>query len=141
MEVLAVSLTQCCFPNHPEAIVWNVHFQPEVLACPSHSFVLLSLLVLSVLSLLFFQTVSATSQRGQPGALRYCCRVCGKRFGWQGNLVRHMRVHSGAKPLGCRLCDFRCRNHSSLRCHLRSRHGLANPSLISSQVASGPGGE
>ena len=48
---------------------------------------------------------------------------CSRLFSFDSSLKRHLRIHTNAKPLRCKLCDYCCRNHSSLKWHIASVHG------------------
>ncbi|VVC93579.1 unnamed protein product [Leptidea sinapis] len=45
------------------------------------------------------------------------CETCGKQFSRRGALVRHERVHSGAKPFVCRICQRAFSQKEVLRRH------------------------
>ena len=50
---------------------------------------------------------------------------CGQSF----REVKHLRVHwlqhTDEKPLSCEICDYTCRQRSSMNWHMKSRHGLS----------------
>ena len=66
----------------------------------------------------------ALAAHGDKNYMPFVCmwRGCNRRFGWKGNFQRHFRVHTNSKPLKCRICEYRCRNHSSLQWHVRRHH-------------------
>ncbi|XP_058152624.1 DNA-binding protein Ikaros isoform X7 [Dasypus novemcinctus] len=54
------------------------------------------------------------------------CNQCGASFTQKGNLLRHIKLHSGEKPFKCHLCNYACRRRDALTGHLRT-HSVGKP--------------
>ncbi|NXR78735.1 IKZF2 protein, partial [Pycnonotus jocosus] len=44
-------------------------------------------------------------------------------FTQKGNLLRHIKLHSGEKPFKCPFCSYACRRRDALSGHLRTHSG------------------
>lgn len=53
----------------------------------------------------------------------YDCHVCGWRFALKGNLIAHLRRHTGEKPYICAICDRKFTQSSLLTVHMRTHTG------------------
>ena len=59
------------------------------------------------------------------------CNQCGVSFTQKGNLLRHIKLHTGEKPFKCPFCSYACRRRDALTGHLRT-HAGKTPTLFSS---------
>ena len=57
------------------------------------------------------------------GSRRVQCDVCFENFRDKYNLKRHYVVHTREKPYTCSLCDGRFTQISSLKQHIKTKHG------------------
>ncbi|XP_066970732.1 protein bric-a-brac 1-like isoform X17 [Macrobrachium rosenbergii] len=71
------------------------------------------------------------SSRGGGGGERtksplggqHCCRYCNYASHFKGNVVRHMRVHTGDKPFACPYCPLKFIQKCILTMHVRTHTG------------------
>ncbi|XP_047275704.1 DNA-binding protein Ikaros isoform X28 [Homo sapiens] len=62
------------------------------------------------------------------------CNQCGASFTQKGNLLRHIKLHSGEKPFKCHLCNYACRRRDALTGHLRT-HSVIKEETNHSEMA------
>ncbi|XP_075695681.1 zinc finger protein 543-like isoform X2 [Rhinoderma darwinii] len=65
----------------------------------------------------------SAEKKSNPKERLYICSVCGKSFGGNSLLVRHMRIHTGEKPYACNHCEKSFNDKSYLLRHLRTHTG------------------
>ncbi|KAK9720841.1 Zinc finger, C2H2 type [Popillia japonica] len=53
---------------------------------------------------------------------KHICDICGSKFATNGNLIKHMRIHSGDRPYICEMCGKKFRQKSILEIHIKSIH-------------------
>ena len=57
------------------------------------------------------------------GAKTYPCNQCPRTFSENGNLKKHLRIHSGEKPYPCNQCPKAFSQAGHLKQHLRIHSG------------------
>ena len=50
---------------------------------------------------------------------RHTCGICTKYFSTDGNLTRHMKIHSGIKPYKCKDCEREFTQNNDLKRHMK----------------------
>ncbi|XP_061926487.1 zinc finger protein Helios-like isoform X3 [Entelurus aequoreus] len=68
---------------------------------------------------------AADSMSGQSDR-PFQCNQCGVSFTQKGNLLRHIKLHTGEKPFKCPFCNYACRRRDALTGHLRT-HAVGKP--------------
>ncbi|XP_035854246.1 zinc finger protein 79-like [Sander lucioperca] len=64
-----------------------------------------------------------SDSRCTTGEKAFSCSECGKIFGTNGHLKRHMGTHTGEKPFSCSVCKKAFRESGSLKRHMRIHTG------------------
>ena len=54
----------------------------------------------------------------------FSCAECGKQFSSNGNLKRHVEVHTGKFSYYCKICRRGFNNDSNFKSHMRAHEGL-----------------
>ncbi|XP_026544382.1 zinc finger protein 354C-like [Notechis scutatus] len=84
------------------------------------------------------RTFPKVTRRARPGEQACQCPVCGERFSWKSNLIRHRRIHTGEKPYRCAECGKSYTRKTALDRHKRT-HGekaceVGAPSMAQASV-------
>ena len=71
-----------------------------------------------------FKSKLLRHQRVHTGAKPYQCELCGGSFRYPHILSKHMLMHTGVRPYECNLCGKAYKNHSDLKMHYVRVHGI-----------------
>ncbi|KAF7267460.1 hypothetical protein GWI33_019297 [Rhynchophorus ferrugineus] len=61
-----------------------------------------------------------------PSKWEFLCNLCDKKFPIRGNLVKHLKRHSGVKEFDCHVCGKRFINKAELKLHLNTHTNQRN---------------
>ena len=73
---------------------------------------------------------------------KFVCAQCGKKFGQNSDLTRHMKIHTNYKPYKCSVCDKSFTQLSNLTSHQITNQARQYPHLCKfcPEGFMGPGG-
>ena len=57
------------------------------------------------------------------GPAEFLCPYCSKIMKTRKEMARHIMIHTGEKPFSCTFCNFRTNRKSTLKEHVKRRHG------------------
>ena len=58
------------------------------------------------------------------------CTECGKAFTNKNRLANHLRIHTGAKPFKCKVCDYRSNRRDNVLLHCKKVHKVEKPTYM-----------
>nr|QGN01273.1 EGR-like protein 1 [Dugesia japonica] len=67
--------------------------------------------------------ISEISEKNQFRIKQFTCNTCKKSFYRRDELKRHVRIHTGERPLACTFCDKRFMRSDHLSTHIRIHTG------------------
>ena len=62
-------------------------------------------------------------KRIHTGAKPFKCNICDEQFSYSTHLKNHKRTHTGEKPYKCNICDMNFTQRASLKTHLLIHSG------------------
>ncbi|XP_076804550.1 uncharacterized protein LOC143448623 isoform X2 [Clavelina lepadiformis] len=78
------------------------------------------------------QPYSCVPKKEKPKK-EYRCEYCGKMFGRQQHLKRHILTHTGERPYPCQYCDKRFRRSEHLKHHLANHEQAMGVEILPKQ--------
>ena len=55
------------------------------------------------------------------------CTECDKAFTNKNRLANHLRIHTGAKPFKCKICDYHSNRRDNVLLHCKKVHKVERP--------------
>ena len=86
---------------------------------------------MSILKLKFCQNLLQNTYGPiKLGPEEFVCPICGKVMTTYGNMVIHIRVHTGEKPFKCSICNYSTGDKSNYQRHMIQKHGYTKDNII-----------
>ncbi|KAI4455323.1 zinc finger protein [Holotrichia oblita] len=69
-----------------------------------------------------FKLVTDVKRHMKTHFSQHICDICGSKFAWKCNLIKHIRIHTGDRPYTCEMCGKSFTQKSTLDIHIKSIH-------------------